>query len=139
MPPNTGIGESTLGLSKHQRRPLSQSPDLLGMNIQHPPCTPKSLIPASKIHGSDAILPQHTRTHDAWLDSNVEVGLFEDGERVGLQDAGNGDEFGVACAIERTVCFVTATSDNGAISHEDTANRRLVTAQRELGLGKEVG
>jgi hypothetical protein len=52
------------------------------VNVQHSSSTAKPLVPASEVDCSNAILAQHGRTHDAWLNSNIEVRLVEDADGV---------------------------------------------------------
>lgn len=52
------------------------------MDVQHSSSTAEPLVPASEVDCSNAVLAQHGCTHDAWLDSDIEVCLVEDADGV---------------------------------------------------------
>lgn len=109
------------------------------MHVEHTTSTAESLIPAAKVDCSDAVLAEHGGAHDAWLNSDIEVGFVEDADGVLRQDASNGDELGVSGAIESAVGLVHSTSNDLTILHENTTHRRLVTGQCKLGLLHVIG
>jgi hypothetical protein len=109
------------------------------MNIQHAARASKPFVPATEIHRPDPVLPEHGCTHDAWLNGHIQVGLFEDGDRVFLEDAGESNELGVSGPVQRAVCFVATAADDGAVFYEDAAYWCLVAGEGVLGLvGSEL-
>lgn len=55
---------------------------VLRVNVQNTSGATKTLVPASEVDGSDAVLAQHGRAHDAWLNGDIEVCLVEDADGV---------------------------------------------------------
>ena len=109
------------------------------MNVQHAPCASKPFVPAPEIYCPDPVLPEHGRAHDAWFNGHIQVGLFEDGDGVLLEDAGESNEFGVSGPVQRAVCFVAAAADDGAVFYEDAAHWCFVAGEGVLGLiGSEL-
>ena len=66
---------------------------------QYTPIPTKPLVATAIVHGSDAVLPQRRCAHDARLDGDVEVGLFENAGGVRGEELGEGEEFGVAGSL----------------------------------------
>jgi hypothetical protein len=104
------------------------------VDIQHPTCSAKTLIPAPEVDSPDTILAQHRGAHDAWLDSNIEIRLVEDADGVLRQDARNSDELGVSGAVQGSVRLVHASSDDLAIFDKDTADGGLIALECKFGL-----
>ena len=104
------------------------------MNVQHAPCASKPFVPAPEIHSSDPVLPEHGRAHDAWFNGHIQVGLFEDGDRILLKDAGESNEFGVSGPVQGAVCFVAAAADDGAIFYKDATYWCLIAGKSVFGL-----
>lgn len=104
------------------------------MNIQHAPRASKPFVPAPEIHRPDPVLPEHGRAHDAWFNGHIQVGLFEDGDGVLLEDAGESNELGVSGPVQCAVCFVAAAADDGTVFYEDAAYWCLVAGEGVLGL-----
>jgi len=69
------------------------------MNVQHTTGSAKSLIPAAKVDGSDAILAEHRGAHDAWLDGDIEICFIQGADGMLGQDTSDGDELGVSGTI----------------------------------------
>lgn len=135
MPPVTGYGLSMLGLelfSAMQRRRKERN--ILGVDVEDTASATKALIPAAKVDSSDAVLAQHGGAHDTWLDSDIEVGLVENLDRMLRQDAGNGDELGVPGAIQGSIRLVHAAANDLAVLDKDTADRCFVALEGELRL-----
>lgn len=108
--------------------------DLLKVNVQYTSRTTKTLVPAAKVHGADTILTQHGSAHDARLDSDIEIGLIEDLDRVLRQDTSNGNKFRVPGAVKGAVRLVHASTDNLAVLYEDTTDRCLIALECKLSL-----
>ncbi len=106
----------------------------LGVDVEHASRASKALVPASKVDGADAILAQHGSAHDAGLDGDIEIRVRQGADGLRRQDARQRDELGVARPVQRAIRLVGAASDDGAVPHKDTADRRLVALQRKLGL-----
>jgi hypothetical protein len=139
IPPVTGYGLSMLGLVAISnvidgRDVLSSEIDVLRMDVQYSTGAAESLVPATKVHGANAVLTKHRGTHDARLDRDIEIGFVENLERVLGQDASNGDKLGMPGAIKGAVRLVHATTDDLAVFDEDTADRGFVALQGKLSL-----
>lgn len=52
------------------------------MNIQDAASPTEFVVGASIVHGADAILSQRRRTHDTWLDRDIEIGHAQDAGRM---------------------------------------------------------
>jgi hypothetical protein len=109
------------------------------MHIEYASGASESLVPAAKIDGSDSVLAKHGGAHDARLDGNIEVSLVEYADGVLGQNACNGDELGVSGAIESTVGLIHSPTDDLAVLHEDTTDRRLIAGQCKFGLSHVIG
>jgi hypothetical protein len=106
------------------------------MDVQDTPCASKALIPTAKVDGPDTILAQHRSAHDAGLDSDIEIDLVEDLDRMLGQNAGNGHELGVSGAVQGSIRLVHAATNNLAVFDEDTAHGCFVALQGKLSLSK---
>lgn len=107
---------------------------ILRVDIENPSRSSKSLIPASEVDSSDTVLAKHGRTHDAWLDGDIQVRLVEHTDGVLRQDAGDGNELGVPRAVQSAVRLVHASANDFAILHKDTADWCLVALECEFSL-----
>ena len=109
------------------------------MHVQNTTSATESLIPASEVDCTDAVLTQHGGAHDAWLDSDIEVSLVEDAEGVLGQDAGNGNKLSVSGAIKSAVGLVHASTDDLAVLDKHAAHRRLIARQCKFSLAHVIG
>jgi hypothetical protein len=105
------------------------------VNVQDSASSAKALVPASEVDSPDSVLAQHRGAHDAWLDSDIEVGLVEDADGVLRQDTGDSDELGVSGAIQSSIRLVHASTDDLATFHEDAADGCLIALECKFGLG----
>jgi hypothetical protein len=69
------------------------------MHVHDSTTATKAIVQAAEVDCAYAVLPQCRGTHDARLDSHVEIGLAEDGLWVLGHDLGEGDKFGVTGAL----------------------------------------
>lgn len=109
------------------------------MHVQNAASASETLIPAAKVDCSDAILTKHRGAHDAWFDSDIEVGLVQDADRLLGQDSCDGNELGVSSTVEGAIGLVHSTANDLAILDEDATDRRLIAGQCELGLLHVIG
>lgn len=104
------------------------------MDFQNPSGPPKPIIPTSKIHGANAILPQCRSTHDAWLDRDIQIGVFENTNWMLFKNLGDGDELGVSSSVQTLVRLVHASPNDLTVVDEDTANGCFVMREGKFGL-----
>jgi hypothetical protein len=107
------------------------------VDVQDTPSASKALVPAAKVNGPDTILAQHGSAHDTGLDSDIEIDLVENLDRMLGQDAGNGHELGVSGAIQGPIRLVHAATNNLAVFDKDTAHGCFVALQGKLSLSEQ--
>jgi hypothetical protein len=96
------------------------------VDIQYTPRTAKSLVPTSKVDGSDSVLAEHGGAHDTGLNGDIQIGLVEDLDWMLREDTSNGDELGVPGAVQSSIRLVHTAADDFAVLDEDTADWCLI-------------
>jgi hypothetical protein len=62
--------------------------------------TPETVVETAEEYTADAQLTERRGTHNAWLDSDVEISFLEDGWRIGTKDGLDGDELSMAGTLQ---------------------------------------
>lgn len=66
--------------------PLKEGANLLGMDVHDASSAAELVVGAAKVDRANVELAKRRSTHDARLDGNVKVGLFEDRDIVVCED-----------------------------------------------------
>lgn len=93
----------------------------------------KSIVATAVVHATNPVLPQSGSTHDARLDCDVEVGLFEFGGWELGEKLGDSEEFSMSSAVERAIGVIHASSDDFAILDEHTSDGSFTSFEGLFG------
>lgn len=98
--------------------------------MKHTTASPKPIIQAAKVDSPDPQLSQGRCTHDAWLDSDIEICFPEYAGRVGLENVVYCNKLRMACSLRIVIWEISFLS----IRLVNAVGRMYTYTKRSVGI-----